>query len=77
MSPFTLEADFIGTLAKVLTDLQGYETLAHELIQNADDAAGEGDHPGATSMRFDVREDAVVVSNPYRTASPSKATPSM
>ena len=63
MSPFTLEADFIGTLAKVLTDLQGYETLAHELIQNADDAAGEGDHPGATSMRFDVREDAVVVSN--------------
>jgi hypothetical protein len=63
MSPFTLEADFIGTLAKVLTDLQGYETLARELIQNADDAAGDDDHPGATSMRFDVREDAVVVSN--------------
>jgi hypothetical protein len=63
MSPFTLEADFIGTLAKVLTDLQGYETLARELIQNADDAAGDDDHPGATSMRFDVREDAVIVSN--------------
>ena len=39
-SHFTLEAEFLGTLAKILTDLRGYDTLAFELIQNADDING-------------------------------------
>src|SRR4051794_33676519 len=65
MSPFTLEADFLGTLAKVLADLQGYTTLANELIQNADDAKGDEAErrPSATWISFDVCDDAVVVAN--------------
>ncbi len=49
--------DYLGDLGAKLRDLQGYRTLAHELIQNADDAAS------ATSMSFDVRQDALVVDN--------------
>ena len=49
--------DYLGDLGAKLRDLQGYRTLAHELIQNADDAAD------ATLMIFDVREDALVVDN--------------
>src|SRR5438552_3940447 len=49
--------DYLGDLGAKLRDLQGYRTLAHELIQNADDA------PTATSMTFDVRIDALVVDN--------------
>lgn len=49
--------DYLGDLGAKLRDLQGYRTLAHELIQNADDAAT------ATSMRFDVRDDALIVDN--------------
>ena len=54
MSPFTLEADFLGTLAKVLADLQGYTTLANELIQNADDAKGDdkADEPDLPAREF-------------------------
>jgi hypothetical protein len=53
----TLEIDFLGALANALVDLRGAATLAFELIQNADDAEG------ATSMRFDVRDEALVVEN--------------
>jgi len=49
--------DYLGDLGAKLRDLQGYRTLAHELIQNADDAAN------ATSMSFDVSEEAFVVDN--------------
>jgi hypothetical protein len=49
--------DYLGDLGAKLRDLQGYRTLAHELIQNADDA------PAATSMSFDVRDDALVADN--------------
>lgn len=49
--------DYLGDLGTKLRDLQGFMTLAHELIQNADDA------PNATSMTFDIREDALVVDN--------------
>lgn len=49
--------DYLGDLGAKLRDLQGYRTLAHELIQNADDAVD------ATSMIFDVRDDALVVDN--------------
>ena len=49
--------DEIGTLANELGNLTGYDSLANELIQNADDAED------ATSIVFDVRADALVVEN--------------
>ena len=53
----TRSIDYLGNLGSRLRDLQGYDTLAYELIQNADDAEG------ANEMIFDVREDSVVVDN--------------
>lgn len=49
--------DYLGDLGAKLRDLQGYRTLAHELVQNADDA------PEATTMAFDVRTDGLIVDN--------------
>jgi hypothetical protein len=49
--------DYLGDLGAKLRDLQGFATLAHELIQNADDAAG------ATRMSFGVSRSALVVNN--------------
>jgi len=49
--------DHLGDLGAKLRDLQGFATLAFELIQNADDV------PGATAMSFDVCEDALIVDN--------------
>ena len=48
--------DYLGDLGAKLRDLQGYRTLAHELIQNADDAP-------ASWMSFDIRQDALVLDN--------------
>ena len=48
--------DHIGTLRSRLGDLQGFATLAYELVQNAEDA-------GADWLAFDVRPDALVVDN--------------
>lgn len=41
------EADLLGNIQQALAGLQGFEVMALELIQNADDA-------GAAEMRFDV-----------------------
>jgi len=49
--------DYLGQLGARLRDLQGFATLAFELTQNADDVSG------ATYIRFDVRDDALVVDN--------------
>ena len=49
--------DYLGDLGAKLRDLRGYRTLAHELIQNADDAKR------TASMSFDVGDDALVVDN--------------
>lgn len=49
--------DYLGMLGAKLRDLRGFATLAHELIQNADDT------PNATAISFDVREDALIVDN--------------
>lgn len=49
--------DHLGILGAKLRDLQGFSTLAYELIQNADDA------PTATSMTFSIRDDSLVVEN--------------
>lgn len=48
--------DYFGFFDAKLRDLQGYATLAHELIQTAGDAQAE-------SMSFDVRDEALVVEN--------------
>jgi hypothetical protein len=49
--------DYLGDLGAKLRDLQGFKTLAHELIQNADDV------PDATAMTFDVCDHALIVDN--------------
>lgn len=49
-------ANLLGTIKSHLEGLQGYEVMALELIQNADDA-------GAESIVFDVCEDALYVRN--------------
>src|SRR5207244_2891073 len=49
--------DHLGDLGAKLRDLQGYRTLAYELIQNADDARD------TTAMSFDVSEEALIVDN--------------
>ncbi len=49
--------DYLGALGAKLRDLQGYRTLAYELIQNADDAEN------ATRMAFRVEGDALIVDN--------------
>lgn len=51
------QIDFLGFLSNQLKDLQGPETLAYELIQNADDA------PGATQITFEIRQDMLIVTN--------------
>lgn len=47
-------ADLLGNIQQVLAGLQGYENMALELLQNADDA-------GATSIDFDVRNDRLII----------------
>jgi len=49
--------DYLGFLNAKLRDLEGWSTLANELIQNADDA------DGATRITLDVTPDAMIVSN--------------
>lgn len=49
--------DYLGSLGAKLRDLQGFATLVHELIQNADDAEG------ASWMSFDMTQDALIVDN--------------
>ena len=50
------EADLLGNIQQALAGLQGFEVMALELIQNADDA-------GAAKMRFDVKRDGLNVWN--------------
>ena len=58
------DIDYLGELGAHLRGLTGYRTLAHELIQNADDVQGDDDGSGgADEMAFDVRTDALVVEN--------------
>ena len=55
--------NYLGLLSKQLADLRGMPTLANELIQNADDAKDESGNFSATRITFDLRDDALVVSN--------------
>ena len=55
--------NYLGFLAQQLGDLAGKTTLAHELIQNADDAKDDLGRLAATRVIFDVKDDALIVSN--------------
>ncbi|WP_349963156.1 DUF3883 domain-containing protein [Rhizobium sp. ZPR3] len=58
LEPVTLayEADLLGNIQQALAGLQGFGIMALELMQNADDA-------GASSLLFDVTDNALVVRN--------------
>ena len=64
MAPIRIgqEVDYLGIIGTKLRDLTGYETLAHELIQNADDAS-KRDEKSAQWICFDIREDCLIVEN--------------
>ena len=55
--------NYLGFLSQQLGDLRGITTLAHELIQNADDAKNDAGELSATQIIFDIRDDALIVSN--------------
>jgi len=49
--------DYRGHLASRLRELEGFDTLAYELIQNADDAEG------VSKISFDITNEALIVEN--------------
>ena len=49
-------APLISNIRQVLTGLQGFDSMAREIIQNADDA-------GAKNIRFDITDEALIVWN--------------
>ena len=55
--------NYLGFLSQQLGDLSGKTTLAHELIQNADDAKDDDGRLSATRITFNVTDTALVVSN--------------
>jgi hypothetical protein len=50
------QADLLGNIQQALAGLQGFDVMALELIQNADDA-------GAHRIVFDIRDDALILRN--------------
>ena len=57
MKTYGREIDYLPDLGAKLRSLQGFATLAHELLQNADDV------PGVTKFTFNVCDDALIVEN--------------
>ena len=55
--------NYLGFLSQQLGDLAGKTTLAHELIQNADDAKDDSGRLSATRITFDITDAALIVSN--------------
>ncbi|MCY4583990.1 MAG: hypothetical protein OXE50_14530 [Chloroflexi bacterium] len=51
--------NFLGFLSLQLGDLAGISTLAHELIQNADDGKDESGRLSATCICFDITDTAL------------------
>jgi hypothetical protein len=58
--------NYLGFLEAKLRDLQGLTTLVYELIQNADDVRDEQAGLAATHITFDLRDDALLVTNDGR-----------
>ena len=57
------DVNYLGFLEAQLRDMTGVETLAYELIQNADDVQDEDGRFTVTTLAFDVTDDALIVSN--------------
>jgi len=54
---FGREIDYLEDLGAKLRNLQGFATLAHELLQNADDVSG------VTTLTFNICQHALIVEN--------------
>jgi hypothetical protein len=57
------DVNYLGFLEAQLRDFQGIDTLAYELIQNADDAKDENGRFPTTHISFDITDDALIVTN--------------
>ena len=57
------KVSLLGTLESNLRELQGYDTLAYELIQNADDVRDDEGKSAASKIIFDIRDNALWVMN--------------
>lgn len=57
------DVDYLGFLEAQLRDMQGIQTLAAELIQNADDVQDGEDQQGVSWIVFDVTAEALLVAN--------------
>ena len=57
------DVNYLGFLEAQLRDMQGIATLAYELIQNADDARGDNGRSPATTLSFNITDDALIVEN--------------
>ena len=60
------DVNYLGFLEAQLRDMTGIDTLAYELIQNADDVQDEGARFAVTTLSFDVTDDALIVNNDGR-----------
>lgn len=57
------DVNYLGFLEAQLRDMTGVDTLAHEIIQNADDVQHEDDRFPVTTLSFDVTDEALIVHN--------------
>ncbi|MCP4428035.1 MAG: hypothetical protein GY803_26415 [Chloroflexi bacterium] len=58
------DVNYLGFLEAQLRDLHGIDTLAYELIQNADDAMGDDDGRfAAAHLSFNITDEALIVEN--------------
>lgn len=57
------DVNYLGFLEAQLRDMAGVDTLAYELIQNADDVQNEDGRFPVTTLSFDVTDEALIVHN--------------
>jgi hypothetical protein len=57
------DVNYLGFLEAQLRDMSGMDTLAYELIQNADDVQNEDGRFPVTTLIFDITDDALIVYN--------------
>ena len=57
------DVNYLGFLEAQLRDMTGVDTLAYELIQNADDVQNEDGRFPVTTLSFDVSDEALIVHN--------------
>jgi hypothetical protein len=57
------DVNYLGFLEAQLRDMTGIDTLAYELIQNADDVQNEDGRFPVTTLSFDITDEALIVYN--------------